>query len=157
MEATMKKRFNVLWGALIALVMTACSALDGGDLVGPGGGFVFYDKGSYSDGWRYLEAAPESAGTGDWEKAVQLCEDYSHGGYADWYLPGKDELKELLDMRSSGHGSNITDYHRKELFWSSDSDEEDSSLAWGTTTVSPPTSAAYPKTDSGNAWPVRRF
>ena len=25
---------------------------------GPAGGFVFYDKGYYSDGWRYLEAAP---------------------------------------------------------------------------------------------------
>lgn len=26
--------------------------------LGPAGGYVFYDKGSYSDGWRYLEAAP---------------------------------------------------------------------------------------------------
>ncbi len=26
---------------------------------GPSGGFVFYDKGFYSDGWRYLEAAPK--------------------------------------------------------------------------------------------------
>jgi len=26
--------------------------------VGPAGGLIFYDKGSYSDGWRYLEAAP---------------------------------------------------------------------------------------------------
>jgi hypothetical protein len=27
---------------------------------GPAGGIIFYDKGSYSDGWRYLEAAPQS-------------------------------------------------------------------------------------------------
>ena len=31
---------------------------------GPAGGWVFYDKGKYSDGWRYLESAPvdQSAG-----------------------------------------------------------------------------------------------
>jgi len=28
--------------------------------IGPAGGYIFYDKGSYSNGWRYLEAAPES-------------------------------------------------------------------------------------------------
>ena len=28
--------------------------------IGPAGGLIFYDKGSYSDGWRYLEAAPAS-------------------------------------------------------------------------------------------------
>lgn len=27
--------------------------------IGPAGGYIFYDKGSYSAGWRYLEAAPE--------------------------------------------------------------------------------------------------
>jgi uncharacterized repeat protein (TIGR02543 family) len=27
---------------------------------GPAGGYIFYDKGSYSDGWRYLEVAPYS-------------------------------------------------------------------------------------------------
>jgi hypothetical protein len=33
-------------------------------LQGPAGGFVFYDKGSYTNGWRYMEAAPydQSAG-----------------------------------------------------------------------------------------------
>ena len=31
---------------------------------GLAGGIVFYDKGSYSDGWRYLEAAPSDQSTG---------------------------------------------------------------------------------------------
>lgn len=26
--------------------------------IGPAGGYIFYDKGSFSDGWQYLEAAP---------------------------------------------------------------------------------------------------
>ena len=29
---------------------------------GPAGGFIFYDKGYYSDGWRYLEVAPNDIG-----------------------------------------------------------------------------------------------
>ncbi len=36
-----------------------------GDL-GPAGGYIFYDKGSYSDGWRYLEAARDG-----WSTAVE--------------------------------------------------------------------------------------
>jgi hypothetical protein len=31
---------------------------------GPAGGLIFYDKGSYSNGWRYLEAAPNDQSTG---------------------------------------------------------------------------------------------
>jgi hypothetical protein len=31
---------------------------------GPAGGWIIYDKGNYSDGWRYLEVAPTDASTG---------------------------------------------------------------------------------------------
>ena len=37
--------------------------------IGPAGGYIFYDKGNYSDGWQYLEAAPastEPAGSLKW-------------------------------------------------------------------------------------------
>ncbi len=60
----MKKTFSVLMMALLAtmLVVSCDDTADSqtttyniGD-TGPAGGIVFYDKKSYSDGWRYLEA-----------------------------------------------------------------------------------------------------
>jgi hypothetical protein len=121
----MKKRFSRvvqnLQYALIAILMTVCT-LDGGNLIGPAGGFVFYDKGGYSDGWRYLECAPENAGTAAWDRANQLCEEHSHDGYDDWFLPSKDELEELLD----GHGNGSFNVG---VYWSSS--EEGASSAWG--------------------------
>lgn len=33
---------------------------------GPAGGFIFYDKGAYSDGWRYMEVAPEDLALFQW-------------------------------------------------------------------------------------------
>ena len=42
--------------------------------IGPAGGLIFYDKGSYSNGWRYLEAAPVSTEWTDkqWESYETL-------------------------------------------------------------------------------------
>jgi hypothetical protein len=40
----------------VCILLSSC-VLEGG-VPGPAGGCVFYDKGAYSDGWRYLECAP---------------------------------------------------------------------------------------------------
>ncbi len=105
---------------------------------GPAGGILFYDKGSYSDGWRYMEVSPNyvfdyNAGwcNSDWfELGVPggngtgigfgktntdaiidangeglywalLCKDYTQGSYADWFMPSKDEIQELINVVSS--------------------------------------------------------
>jgi len=42
--------------------------------IGPAGGYIFYDKGYYSSGWRYLEAAPASTEWTDeeWARGIDL-------------------------------------------------------------------------------------
>ena len=123
---------------------------------GPAGGIVFYDKGKYRDGWRFMEAAPSDVtsefnptweyqhifglyrteadgvnlavgtgtaiGTGKANTealvnamgttayyigddstenteyyAARTCSLYEYGGYADWFLPSKDELNAMYE------------------------------------------------------------
>ena len=54
-------------GGRIASCTVIVSAPDNGGFIiggrGPGGGYIFFDKGYFSDGWRFLEAAPADMAT----------------------------------------------------------------------------------------------
>jgi hypothetical protein len=62
----MMQKLSMGIAVLITFVSVSCTPLEGATTIGPAGGYVFYDKGSYSDGWRYLEAAPKDAGKAEW-------------------------------------------------------------------------------------------
>jgi formylglycine-generating enzyme required for sulfatase activity/TolB-like protein len=60
---------------------------------GPAGGLVFYDKGSASGGWRFLEAAPVSTEfEAGYYEAARQCKALTVNGFGNWRLPKKDEL-----------------------------------------------------------------
>ncbi|MFH1096393.1 MAG: DUF1566 domain-containing protein [Candidatus Desantisbacteria bacterium] len=86
-----------------------------------GGGIVF----SVSDtGQHGLVAAIKDQSTGaNWNDAKQICSNYRGGGYADWYLPSKDEL-DLLYLQKGVVGGFGSDY-----YWSSTA-EYNSYDAW---------------------------
>jgi hypothetical protein len=69
----------LLWASLLAWSLVLASCAPGMEPViikshgpyspgdrGPAGGWIFFDKGNNSDGWRYLEAAPEDQGWAKW-------------------------------------------------------------------------------------------
>jgi hypothetical protein len=120
---------------------------------GPAGGIIFYDKGNSSGGWQYLEAAPSDLGKAQWQsdsrdvsgtkdtigsgkqntqliaesgRAALLCQQYSLGGYRDWFLPSKSELDLMhinLKMKDLGNFSD-------DWYWSS-SQSDGGYSAWG--------------------------
>lgn len=69
---------------------------------GPGGGFIVYDKGEYTHGWRYLEVASTDLNNGHgtpWGEAVTAAEAYQSRGMNDWRLPTLDELQIIYQHR----------------------------------------------------------
>jgi len=105
-----------------------CEACYGVGLVGEAGGIIFFDKGSFSEGWRYLEAANNdiecgiydcglvffsslgtspNLGTGslNTEILLNMCpsilpiETISEAGFTDWFMPSEVELSLLRESR----------------------------------------------------------
>ena len=77
----MKKVLLVLCLVMITFSFSSCAKKEYkvGD-IGPAGGYIFYDKGSYSNGWRYLEAAPADLRVVDGKPTVDKSDpQYSSG------------------------------------------------------------------------------
>ncbi|MDR2095667.1 MAG: DUF1566 domain-containing protein [Treponema sp.] len=76
---------------------------------GPAGGIVFFDKGFSSDGWRYLEAAPQDMGVGlQWGAYMQTV-----GGTNDGIGSGKRNteliVSRLKQLGESGRAAQFCD------------------------------------------------
>ena len=66
---------------------------------GPAGGWIFYDKGEYSDGWRYLEAAPEDQSEGiQWFNKKYL----NIGTTSEGIGTGRDNTKKIIEIQGKG-------------------------------------------------------
>jgi TolB-like protein len=82
---------------------------------GPGGGIVFQGPGGV-----WMEVS-EFLGVYDWNSALSVARNYKGGGYSDWRLPTKDEMK-LIYQNLRAKYIDVTSY------WSSS--DINNSIAW---------------------------
>jgi len=101
----------------VIFLLTTC-ALEIANVIGPGGGYVFYDKGNYKGGWRYKECSPFDIGElkdtelASLSRAVRLCIDQSDEWYAyNWEMPDENDLKKILECFSYGLTRFSSDYY----------------------------------------------
>ena len=108
-------RRNLLLALIVLALTTTCSnpffpkAYEVGDR-GPAGGWIFYDKGRFSDGWRYMEAAPEDIASSNinWTKNSTLSSIGTDSGIG----AGKNNTKLIMasEVSSGGAAQECSDY-----------------------------------------------
>jgi TolB-like protein len=83
---------------------------------GPAGGIIFYDKGRYSDDWRYLEAAPKNVEFKSyWPIADARSVSMTVNGLSGWHLPTQDELNRMYAVLKMSDLGDFSD----NWYWSS--------------------------------------
>ncbi len=142
--------------------------------IGPGGGIVFYEKNDWTDGWKYLEAAPRTwlngvptltnrtndlyqafgdsgtsgnqgfinqtftgIGSGDVNtlRIASNGNNFSnsffnnvYGGKRGWYLPSRDELRELYNFKNQ-NGNDFLQLNPS-AYYNSSTDPFNANIAW---------------------------
>jgi len=103
---------------ILALFLFSTCALEIANVIGPGGIYVFYDKGNYDDRWRYIGCSPHDFGelkditAPNIVRALELCDQNSGGWYYfPWELPTEADLKKMLECFSYGLTKFSSDYH----------------------------------------------
>ena len=99
---------------------------------GPAGGILFYDKGSYSDGWRYMEAAPVNVGAGHaWSPKAYYVN--IPGAFGTGIGPGLDNSLAIENAFGSGTylAKDCLDYSLNGYSdWFMPSDTEAANVIW---------------------------
>jgi hypothetical protein len=116
---------------------------------------VFYDKGNYSEGWRYLEAAPVyTEFTANWADAISKCKTIKANGIDGWRLPTKVELNFMYqNLKTKKIGG-----FENGWYWSSS--ENNSNYAWCQSFSNGEQNGGWSPGDKGRAYsirPVRQF
>jgi len=121
------------------IIITVCAfflfntcALEIANVVGPDGGYVFYDKGSYTDGWRYVQCSPYDFGEirntspESIRIAVTKCKDNKKDWYNyGWELPTDADMRKMLECFSYGLTRFSDEYYYLSVNRDGDNDYKD--------------------------------
>ncbi|MFZ4525834.1 MAG: DUF1566 domain-containing protein [Chlorobium sp.] len=108
----------LLAGLSMVTVSAVASAVNIGDEYG--GGIVFYVDGTGQHG--LVAAKADFQEEMNWDDAKSACESLVSNSYSDWFLPNKEQLKRLYNMRS------IVGGFSDNYYWNSTEDSAD--YAW---------------------------